>query len=628
MLIERDDTSENSDERHRVSDYEGTVRRAVWPPVLAMIALAGVLIFLVFRLLDTAAWVSHSSQVILQANRCLRLAVDMETGKRGFLLDGDPLFLQPYTAAEKEIGGAFDRLVVLTADNPEQQTRAREMQRLFNDWYSAARADIATHSASSRPAVVRAFDDRAGKRRMDAVRAAYDTFIGTEQMLQQERRAASDAAVRYTLIGGGVLVVLVGGALAAATHRQMRTLSGQYESVLDGEARTRERLATTLTSIGDGVMVTGKDGRITLLNPVSETLTGWTEAEARGRDSKEVFAIAHEETGEPVPSPIEQAIRENRIVQLANHTVLKRRDGTQIAIEDSAAPIRTGDGALSGIVLVFRDVTERKRRDNELAAALEKNTRIAETLQRSMLLGTQGARFPGLSLATLYEPAWDEAQVGGDFYDAFAYWTDSVALVVGDATGKGLVAAATTSEVKYALRAYLHEDADPARAMTRLNRFLSDTKQSRLDDDADVMPLSFISMAVAVVNTRTGEGVSVSAGADPPLLLSPSGEGGEIGSAGMMLGASADSEYEAAHFVLSPGDLLAFTTDGVTEARRSRREFFGYEGFTNSVREAARNGVRPAPTLDTIASAVVADAKAYAGGRLSDDVCLLLAKRV
>lgn len=135
-----------------------------------------------------------------------------------------------------------------------------------------------------------------------------------------------------------------------------------------------ERLHTTLRSIGDGVLITDVDGCVVSLNAVAEHLTGWSTSEAEGRPVAEVFRIVNDATRETVASPVTRALREEMVVGLANHTILIARDGAEHPIDDSAAPIRDGRNRVTGCVMVFRDVGERRaarhalrRSEHELA---------------------------------------------------------------------------------------------------------------------------------------------------------------------------------------------------------------------------------------------------------------------
>jgi PAS domain S-box-containing protein len=130
--------------------------------------------------------------------------------------------------------------------------------------------------------------------------------------------------------------------------------------------REKELLATTLASIGDGVIVTDEQGRITFLNPEAEKLTGWKTGEAAGRPLPEIFRIINEQTRQPVENPVEKVLRFGSVVGLANHTILIAKDNREIPIDDSAAPIRQPDGPLFGVVLVFRDFTEHNRTEAKL----------------------------------------------------------------------------------------------------------------------------------------------------------------------------------------------------------------------------------------------------------------------
>jgi PAS domain S-box-containing protein len=141
----------------------------------------------------------------------------------------------------------------------------------------------------------------------------------------------------------------------------------------------REQLSVTLASIGDGVIATDTLGRVTLLNPIAEALVGWSQAEALGRPLDEVFVIVNEASRAAVESPVSKVLREGAIVGLANHTVLLSRDGREIPIDDSGAPIRDADGKLLGVVLVFHDVTEARRAE----AALREQEALFRTMADS-----------------------------------------------------------------------------------------------------------------------------------------------------------------------------------------------------------------------------------------------------
>lgn len=153
----------------------------------------------------------------------------------------------------------------------------------------------------------------------------------------------------YFAVSGVVLMI-------AQAMRHARRQSDVYGDLM----------RTTLSSIGDAVIATDADARVTTMNPVAERLTGWTIDEARGRPLKDVFRIVNEETRADVDNPVDTAIRLGAVVGLANHTILLSRDGNAFPIDDSAAPIHDSAGTLIGVVMVFHDITDRRQRERAL----------------------------------------------------------------------------------------------------------------------------------------------------------------------------------------------------------------------------------------------------------------------
>src|SRR5262245_42899067 len=149
------------------------------------------------------------------------------------------------------------------------------------------------------------------------------------------------------------LFVLTGAALSALGESRLRSQRHL--------AASERRYAVTLASIGDAVIATDSQARATFLNPAAEALTGWPMAEAAGRPLAEVFRIVNEQTRQPVEDPAARVLRSGTVVGLANHTVLLARDGREVPIDDCGAPIRDDRGGIQGVVLVFRDVSQRRQ---------------------------------------------------------------------------------------------------------------------------------------------------------------------------------------------------------------------------------------------------------------------------
>ena len=361
---------------HDAAALRRTLTRAVLLPLVLTAALAGLFLWQITRLLDATRWVEHTDEVISQSNRALKLLVDLETGVRGYLVTNRRDYLEPYERAAPQVGPALDELAQLSSDNPPQLARVEDIRRLHEEWMGYAREVVALKDSGGD------YQSRVGrgvgKVRMDAMRAHFDAIVEAEERLRDERTLSTRRATRFAVGTGGAAALLLGLILAFNVRRQLVSVSRSYGRALTSEQEQRQWLGATLKSIGDAVIVTDADGRVTLMNSVAESMTGWKQEDAAGRTLPEVFRIVNEETREEVESPANKVLRTGTVVGLANHTILISKDGTETPIDDSGAPIRDAEGKIAGVVLVFRDITERKQseREREQSFAREQAARV------------------------------------------------------------------------------------------------------------------------------------------------------------------------------------------------------------------------------------------------------------
>ncbi len=347
--------------------------------LLALLVANGMVTFRnLATIVASQRWTDHTHEVVTLLERTISTLKDAELGQRGYLLTGDLEELAPYRQATGAIDPLLDRLQGLTADNPGQQARIAALRQEASSRLALIAQTLALSEAGDPGAALELVRTLRGRERMDQVRRSVAVLIEVEQGLMAERAAAVEAAVRrtsvsFSIVNGAALLLLLGLSLLQAhegwAHRRAAAAIRQSE----------QWLRTTLASIADGVVATDATGLVRFLNPVAESLTGWTSAEATGRPLSDVIGLIHEATRAPVENPVDRVLREGRVVELANHTLLVARDGQERPIEDSAAPIRGPDGAIGGVVLVFRDATERRQAQAALQRSEEHLRLIVES---------------------------------------------------------------------------------------------------------------------------------------------------------------------------------------------------------------------------------------------------------
>ncbi len=332
---------------------------------------------------------SESHRTMLELERTESLLKDAETGQRGFLYTGDPRYLTPYNQVHTHLDTHLNELMRLTDGRPHDQASIAQLRSLKDAKMKELDETIALYLAGKPDEARSVVLSDYGLQTMDRFRETIDQVERDETAVESVRAVEYQRSVRRTIgsIYLASLLATIGLVLLAYYILKEMSLREQHAR----EIREREEwFRVTLTSIGDAVIVTDKNGKITFLNPVAEELTGRALGRARGQDIADVFPIFNELTGAVAQNPVAKVMEEGRIVGMANHTVLKHPDGHLIPIEDSAAPIRDDNGQLIGVVLVFRDATtERKsqelmRRTEKLSAAARLSATVAHEINNPL----------------------------------------------------------------------------------------------------------------------------------------------------------------------------------------------------------------------------------------------------
>lgn len=339
--------------------------------IAALLVLSICLIYWMERGTDQKrGQVAARERTIDRLNVVLSTLKDAETGQRGYLLTLSQSYLEPFDSAQDRIKEDLRQMTGSLVAEQEESPNFSELINLIPQKLDELNrtVDLARQGHMDQAlAIVRADQ---GKNLMDQIR------LNVAKIREDEDRAVERAerSVYWTDIERDLLIctlVITNLAFLVWAYRKIRGEEKARNEAITITERQRELLKVTLISIGDAVIVTDVEGRITLMNPVAEELTGWSFEQAKGNPCQTIFRIINEETRQTVESPVTKVMREGVIVGLANHTFLIRRDGTEIPIDDSGAPIRAANGNLRGVVLIFRDFTVHKIAEEKLRRAAD-----------------------------------------------------------------------------------------------------------------------------------------------------------------------------------------------------------------------------------------------------------------
>ncbi|MFA6903976.1 MAG: PAS domain S-box protein, partial [Gallionellaceae bacterium] len=328
---------------------------------------------------DAAAAQQHTRQLLASADKLMSALNDAETSQRGYLLTGDASFLQPYLAVRDSIKGQLLQLHQLTLPS-DAQKHLDNITPLLDAKLAHLSQALALRRSNRTAAALALVRGARGLHLMQGIRVEMDHFIRLGESSLALRETELQASMRHlfvVIVSTSLFALLLALAFAwlfyrgtqqrvkNLLHLETRHLLAGQEAVNQQLQQSNltlqlseEKLAVTLNSIGDAVIATDADARVTLMNPLAEQLTGWTQQQACGRPIAEIFSIVHKETRLPATIPVMAALEHGSIQALAKHTVLIAADGSECDIDDSCAPIRDNDGHVAGAVLVFRNVSD------------------------------------------------------------------------------------------------------------------------------------------------------------------------------------------------------------------------------------------------------------------------------
>lgn len=358
-----------------LSQFKTILRQVFLLPVVALLVVAGALYVQIRGANVTVNLIQDSDARISQATLVSKLIVDEESGLRGYETTGDTRFLQPFADAESRLQQEIQNLDQVAGGDADQKHDIADLRDEHQTWRDAfALPIIATVRGGGQTNDVDL--NLHGKVLMDAVRHDLNDIIQKAEASRTRRIARWHRQVRSMLLGLLVLALGMGVLIGLFTRSRLHAVSEAYQGSLDILShraeelfQSEQQLRTTLDSIGDGVITCDAEGLIQLMNPVARELTGWSQSEANGRPLEEVFCIVNETTRERMETPVAKVKRLDKTVSMANHhAILLRKDGTEMDISDSGAPIRDKKGETTGIVLVFRDITLERKTQEALMA--------------------------------------------------------------------------------------------------------------------------------------------------------------------------------------------------------------------------------------------------------------------
>lgn len=331
-----------------------------------------VLIFLVINYLayrtiserfEDEKYISEAFHTITICEDLLTALTEASANRRGYLITSSGEFLTQYNSAIRSVDSLFTNLRSLPSNNAKEMEILDTLSPLISTRKDLLEEAIELQQKAKSPAEQKRLTLE-GQELQQRIKHFLSEIESEERTILEQRNSHLSRSSEFTI------VILIGGTVASllllAVSFVFLTREINFRKRYEKDLReSRNWFLTTLTSIGDAVVVTNRYGDIQFMNPVAQELTGWKIEAAKGKDIMKVFNVINEDTREVIENPVARVLREGTVTGIANHSLLINYSGKEIPIDDSAAPVISG-GRILGAVIVFRDITQRRKHEKEI----------------------------------------------------------------------------------------------------------------------------------------------------------------------------------------------------------------------------------------------------------------------
>lgn len=306
----------------------------------------------------------HTYIVLQTSKELLSTIKDAETANRGYILTKNLSFLTPLNNSVSKKDSLLNRISYLCSDNKDQQQKIQKLKSLIKEKYARIYSTLLIRQTKGLDEAIKVINSGKGKKIMDDIRSVFLQFDIEEQKTLEKR----EIEMQNSIIRSEKILFIGTFSILSIFLIIFFFLTKQIKNRKEYEVRLfiqNKWFTQMLLSLGDGVITTDTNGIITMINKAACQISGWTSEEAVGKNIDFIFNIENGKTGEKVLNPATVALRENKIILLEQDTLLRRKDGSKIYIDDSGAPIHDSEDSIIGAILIFRDISEKKKAEQE-----------------------------------------------------------------------------------------------------------------------------------------------------------------------------------------------------------------------------------------------------------------------